>query len=65
MPDEPPNLNTGKAWSEMDLFDLKNSLAQGDSPEKVAVFLCRTEREVRIKMAELGLDGGPPRQLLN
>jgi hypothetical protein len=52
---ERPNLNTGTPWSEMDLFDLRNSLEQGDTPEKVADFLCRTLSEVREKMAELGL----------
>jgi hypothetical protein len=56
---EPPNLNTGTPWSEMDLFDLRNSLEQGDAPEKVADFLCRTVSEVRQKMAELELVAGP------
>jgi hypothetical protein len=57
---ERPNLNTGTPWSEMDLFDLRNSLKQGDAPEKVADFLCRTLSEVREKMAELGLHAGSP-----
>jgi hypothetical protein len=56
---ERPNLNTGTPWSEMDLFDLRNSLEQGDAPEKVADLLCRTVSEVREKMAELELVAGP------
>ena len=49
--------NDGKPWSEMDLFDLRNSLAYGDSIEEVAAFLCRsgTVEEVRRKAEELGL----------
>ena len=41
----------------MDLWDLKNLLAQGDTIEKVAGFLCRsgTREEVRRKANELGL----------
>jgi hypothetical protein len=36
------DLNDGKPWSEMDLFDLRNSLAYGTSIEEVAGFLCRS-----------------------
>jgi hypothetical protein len=49
-----PNLNEGKDWSEMDLTDLKNALAFGRSLEDIADFLCRSEQEVREKIAELG-----------
>jgi hypothetical protein len=51
------DLNDGKPWSEMDLFDLRNSLAYGDSIEEVAGFLCRsgTVAEVKRKAEELGL----------
>jgi hypothetical protein len=47
----------GEPWSEMDLWDLKNSLAHGESIEEVAEFLCRsgTLDEVRRKAEELGL----------
>ena len=47
----------GEPWSEMDLWDLKNSLAYGDSIEEVAEFLCRsgTLDEVRRKAEGLGL----------
>jgi hypothetical protein len=33
------DVNDGKPWSEMDLFDLRNSLAYGRSIEEVAGFL--------------------------
>ena len=46
---------TSKAWSEMDVFDLKNHVEQGCSLEETADFLMRTEREVREKMEDLGL----------
>ncbi len=49
------NLNTGKAWSEMDVWDLRNSLSHGDTIAEVADFLCRGVDEVRKKMTELGL----------
>jgi hypothetical protein len=51
------DLNDGKPWSEMDLFDLRNSLAYGRSIEEVAGFLCRsgTVEEVKRKAEELGL----------
>jgi hypothetical protein len=47
----------GEPWSEMDLWDLRNSLAYGDSIEEVAEFLCRsgTLDEVRRKAEELAL----------
>jgi hypothetical protein len=49
--------NDGNPWSEMDLWDLKNSLAYGESIEEVAVFLCRSGAtdEVRRKADELSL----------
>jgi len=51
------DINDGKPWSEMDLFDLRNSLAYGRSIEEVAGFLCRSDtvEEVRRKAEELGL----------
>jgi hypothetical protein len=51
------DINDGKPWSEMDLFDLRNSLAYGRSIEEVAGFLCRsgTVEEVKRKAEELGL----------
>ena len=51
------DINDGKSWSEMDLFDLRNSLACGRPIEEVAGFLCRsgTVEEVKRKAEELGL----------
>jgi hypothetical protein len=53
------NLNSGEPWSDGDVFDLKNSLAHGDSLAQVADFLCRDVPEVRSKMKELGLVAQP------
>jgi hypothetical protein len=51
------DINDGKPWSEMDLFDLRNSLAHGESMKEVAGLLCRsgTVEEVKRKAEELGL----------
>lgn len=48
-----PNLNEDKPWSRMDLADLKYSLARKTPVSEIAGFLCRSEREVREKIAEL------------
>jgi hypothetical protein len=53
-----PNLNEGKPWSEMDLTDLKNAIAFGRSVADIADFLCRSEDEVREKIAELEKSAG-------
>lgn len=52
-----PGLNTGEPWSEMDLIDLGNSVRLHDSVEEIARFLCRSRRDVRNKIAELGQRG--------
>ena len=52
---EQPNTNTGKPWSEIDLFDLQNGLERGGSIEEIADFLCRTTQEVEEKMRELSV----------
>ena len=49
------NANTGKSWSEMDLFDFGNSLGRGDTIEAVAEFLCRDVEELHAKLRQLGL----------
>ena len=49
--------NAGKAWSEMDIWDLKQCLRFNDPSDKIAVFLCRREPEVLAKMKELRLGG--------
>jgi hypothetical protein len=57
------DLNDGKEWSEMDIFDLKNEIAHGRSLDETASFLCRsgTPDEVARKAAELGLKWGQGR----
>jgi hypothetical protein len=47
------NINSGKEWSAMDLFDLQNGLRLGTPLEEMADFLCRDIDEVRSKEAEL------------
>jgi hypothetical protein len=47
------DLNSGKKWSEMALFDLANSVRLGTPIEEISRFLCRSPREVREKIAEL------------
>jgi hypothetical protein len=57
-PDEDrPDLNTGEPWSEMDLFDLANSVSSETPLREIAGFLCRSRREVRDKIAELKQSG--------
>ena len=58
-----PDINTGKAWSEMDLFDLGNSVRLRESVDEIATFLCRSRREVREKIAELEQSGELPRRV--
>jgi hypothetical protein len=48
-----PKVNSGKEWSEMDLFNLKNWLCLGDSIEMIADFLSRDLAEVEAKVREL------------
>jgi hypothetical protein len=52
-----PDLNTGTKWSEMDLLDLANCVRLNDHVEEIASFMCRSRREVRKKLAELGRSG--------
>jgi hypothetical protein len=47
--------NSGEPWSKMDIRDLKNSLAYGNTIADAACMLCRDEPEVRQKAKELGL----------
>ncbi|MGB9349142.1 MAG: hypothetical protein WCB61_04500 [Pseudolabrys sp.] len=56
--------NSGEPWSEMDITDLKDSVAYGDTIAETASFLCRDEDEVREKMKELGLQPGKRRVVL-
>jgi hypothetical protein len=47
------NINEGKPWPRMDLIDLRSSLALGRSVAYIADFLCRSDDEVRDKIAGL------------
>jgi hypothetical protein len=58
--DDRPDVNTGKEWSDMDLFDLANSVRLKTPVEEIATFLCRSRREVREKIAELDRSGNSP-----
>jgi len=53
----------GEPWSEMDIADLANSLAYGDTLAATARFLCRDEDEVRQKAKELGLVEQPGKRV--
>ena len=52
-----PDLNTGRLWSDLDLFDLANCLRLRDDIAEIAIFLCRSRREIREKIAELEKSG--------
>ena len=56
---EPENLNVGKDWSEMDLWDLRNCVQRQQSVTEMADFLMRTEGEVIDKVCELKLAQSP------
>ena len=43
---------SGEPWSKMDIADLANSLAYGDTFAATASFLCRDEDEVRQNAKE-------------
>jgi hypothetical protein len=47
--------NKGLPWADIDDDDLRMEIARGASIEEVAVFLCRSEDEVAIRAAVLGL----------
>ncbi len=47
--DDRPDLNTGKERSEMDLFDLSNSIRLDQPIEEIASFLCRSRREEQFE----------------
>lgn len=47
--------NKGVPWSQTDDEDLRMEIARGASLEEVASFLCRTEDEVAVRAALLGL----------
>ncbi len=49
------NINSGMPWSEMDIEDLRQSFAYGNSVAETADVLCRDVEEVEEKLADLGL----------
>ena len=51
-------INSGEPWSEMDVWELKNSMQYGRSFAEVAGFLYRDESEVRQMADALGLKEG-------
>jgi hypothetical protein len=55
MIEERPNLNTGKAWSDVDVFDIRWQVKRKVPVDEIAEFMCRTEKEIRDKARELGL----------
>jgi hypothetical protein len=56
-----PDLNSRKKWSQIALLDLANCIRLNDPIEEIARFLCRSQREVRKKIAELQQSGELPR----
>jgi hypothetical protein len=48
------HVNTGVRWSEMDLVDLGHMLTREVPIKEIASYLCRSQAEVRDKIAELG-----------
>jgi len=50
--------NSGDPWSEMDVWELKNSMEYGRSFAEVAGFLYRDESEVRQMAKALGVAEG-------
>jgi hypothetical protein len=52
---QPPSLTATRPWSYYELHDLKAATRSGYVLDHIAVYLCRTEQEVRDKAAELGL----------
>jgi hypothetical protein len=47
----------------MDLFDLANGVRLNNPIEEIAMFRCRSRREVRDKIAELKPTGEPTRRI--
>jgi hypothetical protein len=61
----PTFVNSGKPWTKGDVTDLKDRVERGYMPDLAAKFLCRTVEEVRLKIADLGLDIQPSRPFFN
>jgi hypothetical protein len=52
---EPPPLIAARPWTYYELSDLRAATKSGYVLDHIAVYLCRTEQEVRDKAAEIGL----------
>jgi hypothetical protein len=52
---ETANPNAPRPWAFYEVHDLKAATRSGYVVDHIAVYLCRTEQEVRAKAAELGL----------
>ena len=50
-----PDMNSGKPWSQMDLYDLRSCVGSGGTTAATARFLCRGIDETMAKARELGL----------
>jgi hypothetical protein len=50
-----PGWNEGEPWSDLAVQDLKDAVEHGDTIQEIAVFLQRSEQEIRDKLAELGI----------
>ena len=57
------DLNSGKEWSEIDRFNLANGVRLKNPIEEIAMFLSRSRREVREKIAELERSGELARRI--
>jgi hypothetical protein len=49
------NVNSGKPWYPVDVYDLRQGLERGTAIDAVADFLYRYVSEVRAKALQLGL----------
>jgi hypothetical protein len=56
--ESPPNgdLNSYTPWSECDEQDIRYAVEHGQSLAETAIFLCRTDDEVRDKAKVMGLE---------
>jgi hypothetical protein len=45
-----PGWNEGEPWSDLAVEDLREAIARGDTMAEIAVFLQRSEKEVREKI---------------
>ena len=54
MSDDPANANTGVAWDDLDDRDLLDFVDDQQSVAEIAEVLCRTEAEIRARMAAKG-----------